>query len=144
MIRIVSASLMIACALVAISHAGQAPGGQNLQGNWLLTKAELAGEPLPDKNVTIKLMIKGNDYTVMVDEKVDKGTVKIDESAKPKTLDITGSDGPNKGKTILAIYELDGDMLKVCYNLDGKNRPTEFKTAAKTQLFLATYKRDKK
>jgi hypothetical protein len=44
---------------------------------------------------------------------------------------------------ILAIYEIDGDTLKVCYDLGGKNRPTEFKTKEGTALFLATYKREK-
>ena len=59
-------------------------------------------------------------------------------------MDITGTDGPNKGETILAIYERDGDALRVCYDLSGKSRPTEFKTKAGTQLFLVTYKREKR
>lgn len=42
-----------------------------------------------------------------------------------------------------AIYELDDDMLKICYDLSGKSRPTEFKTSEGTQLFLVTYKREK-
>jgi uncharacterized protein (TIGR03067 family) len=58
-------------------------------------------------------------------------------------MTITGTDGPNKGKTFLAIYERDGDTLKVCYDLSGKAHPTEFKTAQGTQLFLVTYKREK-
>jgi hypothetical protein len=53
------------------------------------------------------------------------------------------AEGPNKGKTIPAIYERDGDTLRVCYNLSGKNRPTEFKTKAGAQLFLVTCKREK-
>ena len=64
--------------------------------------------------------------------------------AKPKELDITGTDGPNKGKTILAIYERTDDTLQVCYDLSGKNRPTEFKTTEGAPLFLVTYKRDKR
>ena len=59
-------------------------------------------------------------------------------------MDITGTEGPNKGKTFQAIYELDGDTLKVCYDLSGKGRPTEFKTAEGTQLFLVIYTREKK
>jgi uncharacterized protein (TIGR03067 family) len=92
---------------------------------------------------TIKLVIKDDKYTVTVGEAVDKGTAKLNPKAKPKELDITGTDGPNKGKTILAIYELDGDTLRICYDLTGKNRPTEFKTKEGTQLFLVTYKREK-
>ena len=65
----------------------------------------------------------------------------LNPSAKPKALDITGTEGPNKGKTILAIYERNGDTLRICYDLSGKSRPAEFKTTAGTQLFLVEYKR---
>ena len=76
-------------------------------------------------------------------EKVDNGTVKLNPSVKPKALDITGTEGPNKGKTILAIYERKGDTLRVCYDLSGKRRPVEFKTTAGTPLFLVEYKLQK-
>jgi uncharacterized protein (TIGR03067 family) len=56
-------------------------------------------------------------------------------------MDILGTEGPNKGKTFLAIYELTGDSLKICYDLEGKTRPTEFRTNPGTQLFLVLYKR---
>jgi uncharacterized protein (TIGR03067 family) len=121
-----------------------AKDGDAIQGTWLPSTAELAGEKFPDEvRKTMKLAIKDDKYTVNVGEKVDKGTVKLDSSAKPKAMDITGTDGPNKGKTILAIYELDGDTLRVCYDLSGKSYPTEFKTKADTQLFLVTYMREK-
>jgi uncharacterized protein (TIGR03067 family) len=58
-------------------------------------------------------------------------------------MDIIGTDGPNKGKTFLTIYERDGETLRVCYELSGKSRPREFKTAEGTQLFLVTYTRQK-
>jgi uncharacterized protein (TIGR03067 family) len=58
-------------------------------------------------------------------------------------MDITGTEGPNKGKTMLAIYELEGDSMKVCYDMSGKERPTEFKTKPGTAQFLAKYKREK-
>ncbi len=49
--------------------------------------------------------------------------------------------GPNKGKTFLAIYKLDGDKLVICYDLTGKARPKEFKTEPKSMLFLVTYRK---
>jgi uncharacterized protein (TIGR03067 family) len=58
-------------------------------------------------------------------------------------MDITGTEGPNKGKTILAIYEITDDTLRICYDLSGKARPTEFKTTKGTKLFLVTYNREK-
>jgi uncharacterized protein (TIGR03067 family) len=115
-----------------------------LQGTWLPSTAELAGKPFPeDVRKSMKLVVKNDEYTVTVGKTTDQGTVKLDPSAKPKEIDIIGTDGPNKGKKFLAIYEIDGDTLRVCYDLSGKNRPTEFKTKEDTQLFLVTYKREK-
>ncbi len=115
-----------------------------IEGIWLPATAELAGQKFPDEiRQTIKLVIKDDKYTATVGKNTDQGIFKLDSAANPKTLDITSTDGPHKGKTILAIYELDGDTLRVCYDLGGKNRPTEFKTKADTQLFLVTYEREK-
>ena len=115
-----------------------------IQGTWLPSTAELGGKMFPEEvRKTIKLVVKDDKYTVTVGKEVDQGTVKLNPAAKPKEMDIAGTDGPNKGKTFLAIYERDGDTLRVCYDLGGKNRPTEFKTKEGTQLFLVTYKREK-
>ncbi len=92
---------------------------------------------------TIKLVVMDGKYAVTVGENVDQGTVKLNPAAEPKELDITGTEGPNKGRTIQAIYERDGDTLRVCYDLSGTNRPKEFSTQPGTQLFLVTYKREK-
>jgi uncharacterized protein (TIGR03067 family) len=115
-----------------------------LDGTWLPSSAELAGKPFPDDvRKTIKLVIKGDKYTVTVGKQVDQGTVQRMPSETPKAMDITGTEGPNKGKTMLAIYERKGDTLRICYDLSGKKRPTEFKTEPGTALFLVGYKREK-
>ncbi|HVS39169.1 MAG TPA: TIGR03067 domain-containing protein [Gemmataceae bacterium] len=115
-----------------------------IQGTWLASAAELGGKPCAEEvRKSIKLTLEDGKYTVTVGKSPDQGTVKLDPSAKPKAMDITGTEGPNKGKTFLAIYESDGDTLKICYDLSGKGRPTEFKTTEGTQLFLVTYKREK-
>ena len=115
-----------------------------LQGTWLPTAAEVSENPFGEATLKImKLVVEGDKYAVTVGISVDLGTIRIDPAAKPKTMDIIGTDGPNKGKTFLAIYELNGDTLRICYNLTGKVRPTEFKTRKGEALFLATYKRAK-
>jgi uncharacterized protein (TIGR03067 family) len=114
-----------------------------IDGTWLLKTAELGGKKLPEQpGVTVKLTLKKGEYEVQA-ESPDRGTVTYDESTKPKEMDIKGVEGPNKGKTILAIYELSGDKLTICYDLSGKSRPTEFKTLPKSRLFLVTYERKK-
>ncbi len=114
-----------------------------IDGSWLATSAELRGKELPAKAAaTIKLTLNNGKYEVIA-ESADRGTVTYDNAAKPKTMEIKGTEGPNKGKTILAIYELKDDTLTICYDLSGTARPTEFKTQPNSKLFLVTYKREK-
>ena len=58
-------------------------------------------------------------------------------------MTVTGTNGPNQGKTFPCIYELKGDTLRICYDLSGAKRPTEFKSVADTKLYLVTYSRKK-
>ncbi len=132
--------------LASSGREARAPGmakqdDDSVQGTWLPATAELGGKAFPDEiRKTIKLVIKEELYTVTVGENTDRGTLKLNPSAEPKELDITGIEGPNRGRTILAIYERDGDTLQVCYDLSGKDRPKEFSTRPGTQLFLVTYR----
>ena len=142
MIRLcVSIALIVASASTAIGDG--APEGP-LEGTWLPSTAELGGKKFPDEvRKSMKLDMKADQYTVAIGTVLDRGTCKLDPSAKPKALDVTGTEGPNKGKLILAIYEIEGDTLRICYDLGGKARPTEFKTAEGTKLFLVEYKKKK-
>ena len=112
-------------------------------GTWVASEAEMNGKKWPKKAfANLKLTLKEGDYEVVA-ESPDKGTVTYNKKADPKEMDIKGVEGPNKGKTIQAIYELKDDKLTICYDLSGKSRPTEFKTEPKTKLFLVTYERKK-
>jgi uncharacterized protein (TIGR03067 family) len=75
--------------------------------------------------------------------KPDRGTCKRNPSANPKALDITGTEGPNKGKTILASSERHGDTLRIGQDRSGTSRPAEFQTSTETQWFLVEYKLQK-
>ncbi len=138
-------AVVLVLSLSLAARSGDAKDRDAMQGAWLPSAAELAGGKFPDEiRKTIKLVIKDDGYTVSVGKAVDQGTVKLDPSAKPKTMEITGTDGPNKGKTFRAIYEIKGDTLRICYDLSGKNYPAEFKTENGTQLYLVTYQREKR
>ena len=139
---VLSAWLAFAATLVSVAAA--APDTQAVEGDWTPVKAELAGQAWPEAVLkTISLKLHDGQYEVSVAGQPDKGTYAIDSSTKPKSMTIAGTAGPNKGKRFLAIYELEGDTLRVCYDLSGKQRPGEFKTAAQTQLYLVTYRRVK-
>jgi uncharacterized protein (TIGR03067 family) len=136
-----ASTLVLTFALAAWS--GDAKDRDSIEGTWLPATAELAGKMFPDEvRKTIKLVVQGNKYTATVGKEVDQGTIKLNPTARPKELDIT-HDNPKKVKTILAIYERSGDTLRICYDLSGKARPTEFKSREGTPLFLVTYQRQK-
>jgi uncharacterized protein (TIGR03067 family) len=126
------------------NQAEKVDDAKAVQGTWTPIKAELAGSPWPDALLkTIVLKMADGKYEVSVAGQIDKGTFKQDTASRPKGLTIQGTDGPNAGKTYPCIYELDGDTLRVCYDLSGVKAPTEFATAKGTQLYLVTYTRKK-
>jgi len=136
--------IVVLTLLAASADARPTPDG-DLQGVWKPVQVELGGIPLPEAVLApLRLELRKGTYVVTGAESPDKGTYAVDDSKSPKTMDVTGTDGPNKGKTFPAIYELDGDTLRICYDLSGKARPKEFKTEKRTKLYLAIYKRDRR
>jgi uncharacterized protein (TIGR03067 family) len=117
-----------------------------LNGLWALTSAVRSGEKMSAEEVKgIHLVLANGRYVAAVGDQTDEGTYKIDESKTPNTLTFTGTKGPNKGKTMLAIYELeDQGTLKICYDLSGKAFPGKFESNPDSQSFLATYERQQK
>jgi uncharacterized protein (TIGR03067 family) len=135
-------NLVLSLSVAAWSR--DAKSGDDLQGSWLPATAELGGQTFPDEvRKSIKLVVKDDKYTVTEGPAVDQGNLKLNPNSTPKELDIIGTDGPNKGKTFLAIYEREGDTLRICYDLSGKSRPTEFKSTKGTLQFLVIYKLEK-
>jgi uncharacterized protein (TIGR03067 family) len=117
---------------------------EKLDGTWQLTEGEVSGTKLPPNAVAaIVLVVTGDHYRVTTAEGPDEGTVRLLSDRKPKAMKIEGTKGPNTGKTMLAIYELKDDKLRVCYDLSGQAWPTEFKSKSKTQTFLAIYRKQK-
>jgi uncharacterized protein (TIGR03067 family) len=116
-----------------------------LDGTWLPVTAKLNGQELPAESLrNMRLLLAGESYTATVNGVRDSGTTKSDATANPPALEITGTEGPNAGRTMLAIYQLDGDKLTVCYDLQGAAHPTQFKAEAGSQYFLVTYRRMKR
>jgi uncharacterized protein (TIGR03067 family) len=144
--------LVIGCMLLAFAsvartddRGGTAADWKAIEGVWVTKSAEMAGKAMPAEfGKNLRLTISDGKYMLKGAEQPDEGTVKIRPDKKPKEMDITGTNGPNKGRTFLTIYEVTGDHVKICYDLSGKSRPTEFKTKPDTPSFLAVYEREKK
>jgi uncharacterized protein (TIGR03067 family) len=119
---------------------------ERLQGDWIMVSTERNGEALPDEQVkAVKRTIKDDAFTVTRDgETLAKGKFTIDPSKSPKTIDVTWTEGDNKDKTIMGIYEIDGANQKICYASLGKDRPKEFSSKGEEGITLSVWKRVKK
>ena len=117
---------------------------KKFQGTWTFVSVEVGGKVVPAaefKGVTVTF--EGDKYTVKKGGQViQAATQKLDPSRSPKALDVTVAEGPNKGAVMLGIYEISGDTLKVCFDPEGKKRPTEFASASGSQT-LVVHKRVK-
>lgn len=115
---------------------------QNLHGTWEMIRAELNGENSPELlALGVELELTADSYVVRFgDTLADQGTYRHHEAGPPAQLTITGTSGPNAGRSIPCIYQLAGDRLRVCYGMDGK-RPEAFASAAGSAHYLATYRR---
>src|SRR5262245_7243076 len=145
MIRSIGLSCVALVALTADLRADdKADEWKALKGTWKVEKAVLRGQDATDAFKTAVLNLDEGKYTVEFGGQQDKGTVTLDSAKKPKQMTIAGTEGPNKGKTIVAIYDLSADELKICYALEGKAAPAGFESKAGATTLFAVYKRDKK
>ena len=119
---------------------------RKFQGTWTFESSETGGKKLPVGELNgLILTFEGHKHTVKKgDEVIQVGTQNLDPSKSPKAIDVTITEGPNKGAVMLGIYEIDADTLKVCFDAQGKKRPTEFKSAPGSETFVNVHKRVKK
>jgi uncharacterized protein (TIGR03067 family) len=118
---------------------------KKFEGTWTFESVEAGGKEVPAAQFEgMTVTFEGDKHTVKKgDEVIQAATQKLDPSKSPKALDVRVTEGPNKRAVMLGIYEISGDTLKVCFDPEGKKRPTEFKSASGSQT-LVVHKRVKK
>jgi uncharacterized protein (TIGR03067 family) len=119
---------------------------KRLNGTWKWVRAVVDGRevaaPKPWHKETLTL--KDGKYTCREGKMVEEeGTAKLDPTTTPKSMDISAGTGPDKGKTILALYEVRGDTLRVCLAPPGKPRPKAFESKEGSGHVVVTHKRVK-
>jgi uncharacterized protein (TIGR03067 family) len=114
------------------------------EGTWKIVSLEVDGKKVPEKLFQgARLTLVGNRHSLTEGKVTYKGTYQVDLDKNPKQIDITFTEGPEKGKTILGIYELDGDTYRLCIAMAGKERPTEFVSNGARGHVLEVLRRDK-
>jgi uncharacterized protein (TIGR03067 family) len=115
---------------------------KGLQGVWLMTAAEADGVKVTPSEA--KWVFKDNTYTLKVGTMLQEGTVTLDPTKKPKSIDLTVTTGTDKGLTYRGIYKFVDDELLLCFPKDTKaERPKELSGNAGNGQTLTVLKRKK-
>jgi uncharacterized protein (TIGR03067 family) len=131
-------ALLSAVASPATAAAAEEPDDlKQLAGSWKPKEANL-GDNKIDSMVLEKAVVayEGDKYTITIGDKEEKGTLVLDSKKIPKCMDIFPTSGDNNGKTFLAVYELAGDSLTICYSLTPTVRPENFEPNSNTLLVV--------
>jgi uncharacterized protein (TIGR03067 family) len=140
--RLLALSLFVVCVVSARADE-KADEWKALKGTWTVEKVIFNGVDAKDMLGSVILTMEDGKYTVDFAGNAHKGSIELKLKEKPRQMDIDETEGPNKGTKTKAIYELNGDTLKVCYSLEGKDRPTTFESKEGSDTLFVVYKRKK-
>jgi uncharacterized protein (TIGR03067 family) len=139
--QMMSANLLIlAAGLLAAPVPKEDVTKGKIEGTWVVVATTRNGKP-NDEIKGEKIIFKDGMVTVTSKKKDEKATYKVNTSKKPNEIDIM-PDGEKE--SVLGIYTVEGDTLKMCFTKPGGQRPTEFSAKEGSPAMLIELKREKK
>jgi uncharacterized protein (TIGR03067 family) len=130
---------------------------KELDGTWVVESiVRDPAERGPDEGKGIRCVIAGEKVVAKLpgeDKPVGGLLIRIDATKKPKALDLWPDESPFgksveatfKEPPLLAIYELEGDTLRVCCApVEKRERPAEFAAKPGSGHSLFVLKREKR
>ena len=114
-----------------------------VMGNWTPVEFRQGGKQTvpPERIRFYRLTITKDKFILIAPEGNEVGTTVVRPDKNPKEIDITGTAGPSKGRTFLGIYDVINGQLWICYDVTGKQRPTEFKDLPDGTTLLSVFRR---
>ena len=130
-----------------LGYAGAGKDAPKIVGGWTATSASSGGKKVPDEevakiNLVVTIKEDGKYSVTVMGKEVEAGTYKIDAKQKPIHLDLTITEGKDKGQTQLGLLKVEGDVMTVAFSKGGsKDRPKNFESAEAVEV--TTFKRNK-
>jgi uncharacterized protein (TIGR03067 family) len=135
-------ALVLPASLIAADDAAKEL--EKLEGTWSIVSAQEAGkEQTDEKSKKLSIVIEKDSFIWKYEgqPKTVQVTLKLDPTTKPKSVDLVSTLG--KKRAAFGIYELNDDVLKICWARNGKARPDEFTTEAGDDRIFLTLQRVK-
>jgi len=116
---------------------------KKLEGVWAVTSTARNENELPAARLKDLQVIFQNDrFTWKQGDKIlAKGTFHIDHTQKPRSIDLTTTEGGGQGETTLGVYDLEENVLRICGAKPGHERPNEFAARDGSDQTLISLKR---
>jgi uncharacterized protein (TIGR03067 family) len=114
----------------------------SLQGDWHVISLEVDGMQVGAPAFhTAQITLRGDRFVSTGMGADYQGTVELDETAVPKWFTLRFDSGPEQGNANFGIYELSGDLWRICLAMKGSLRPTKFATAPGAGIALEVLRR---
>jgi uncharacterized protein (TIGR03067 family) len=113
---------------------------KKLSGTWDAVSLRTGDKEIKISG-SMQFVFDGDKWAIKDDGKTrNSGTLTVDPTRKPKTIDLKATKRGETGDTLLGIYELNGDELKIVLFPPGANRPADLNDQ---KIPVFTYKRAK-
>jgi uncharacterized protein (TIGR03067 family) len=135
---IFAACLLAGC---GVSHAAtDAYDSRAWQGTWKMVSCTHNGEP---QNGDVQWIVKNDRYTIRLSGKTGTDPHIITLDAKQRHIDVFHHETPKGtwGGSLKGIYEIQGNTLKVCYDLKGQQYPKSFEAGRGSGQVVYTFQR---
>jgi uncharacterized protein (TIGR03067 family) len=138
--------ITILTVVVAVGCAGLGTNGisdKRLYGEWAFVSAVIDGKTLPDETVKgLRLTITDTRYiTEKGAETLFDSTYRVDRTKTPSQIFMVGNEGALVGKEAHGIYEVSGNLLRICYAMPGDRVPTTFESATGSKAHFIVWRR---
>jgi len=116
------------------------------RGTWIATAVTIDGDKATDDEVAkVKLTMDLTGFTLVLPTTHKQGptwTIRTELTTKLRATNLKKIDFlANDGSTLEAIYEINGDTLKLCLSQDDGPRPTDFAAKKDSKRILLILKR---
>ena len=117
---------------------------KELAGTYKVTGLTKGGKEAPAEAIKgiNGVTIADDKFTIDMNGEKKVATIKVDGAKKPGTIDLSPTDGPEKGSTFPGIFTFEKGVLKIAMTEKG-DRPKDFKGAGESEMVITLEKETK-